>query len=347
MQSMDAFRLTLIFPSMPDDDDFFRRVQALLAEADLLPDLARVLSRADVKTHQNITRETLICRLFGLSEQAGTPVAALRALADGLEHAQDKHWLCADPVHLHPDLDHLLLFDSSQFELTAEEASEYIAELNSLFADDDITFYAPAPTRWYASLPQRPDVSLSPLPLVSGQNILHYLPEGGDAKHYRRHLNEIQMQMTACQVNDLRAERGELAINSVWLWGQGQLPDKPARCYRQVYTNDVFVQGLADYSQAPFGALTDTPSALNDDALRGALLVFDELNGRADEYAWREFLLWFESGWLPGILAFVKADACSECVIYINACSYTINRKTLRRWWRRKSGIESLLKCKP
>ena len=341
-----ASRLTFIFPSMPDNDGFIRRLQGLLEETNSLPSLVRLLSRADIANQPHRPRESLLCSLFGITEQAGTPIAALRALADGLEPTQDRHWLCADPIHLYPDLDHLILFDCSQFELSADEASKYIAELNTLFRDDDITFHAPAPTRWYASMAVKPDIRLSTLSLVRGRNILQYLPEGGDAKRYRRYLNEIQMQLTACPLNEQREQRGDLPINSVWLWGQGVLPDKPARHFQQVLTNDAFVRGLADYSATPFDKLTDKPAILNMDVLPESLLVFDELDNRTDEYLWYEFLRRFEKDWLPWMLAFVKDGACSECVIYINGCSYTINRKALRRWWRRKHNIASLLNCK-
>src|SRR5690606_8825931 len=58
-------------------------------------------------------------------------------------------------------------------------------------------------------------------------------------------MNEIQMQLHECDINDLRASRGELPVNSVWFWGVGNVPANFIGTQTEVYTDDVFVTGLA------------------------------------------------------------------------------------------------------
>jgi len=45
-------------------------------------------------------------------------------------------------------------------------------------------------------------------------------PKGVEALHWHQLFNEIQMLLFSHPVNEAREVRGELPVNSVWLWAE-------------------------------------------------------------------------------------------------------------------------------
>ena len=154
-------------------------------------------------------------------------------------------WMCADPVHLQVDRDALVLVDASRFELQQVEADALMLSLNAHFDGAGICFTAPTAKRWYARLAQIPDIETVPLQEAAGRNVESLLPRGTDALTWHRTFNEMQMLLHNDPVNEAREARGELAVNSVWLWGAGALPERISGSWVQVWANDALTRGLA------------------------------------------------------------------------------------------------------
>lgn len=196
-----------------------------------LPALERMLARgastSSARTGEGVSLEEYLCGLFGVSCEAGAPIAPISAAFDGLGEGC---WLRADPVHLRLQRDRLILLP--EVEVKADEAVQLCAALNEHFTGQGMVFFAPHPQRWYMRLDRLPDIETVPLSQAAGRNVRDLLPKGAEAAHWHRVFNEIQMLLHSHPANDAREARGELPVNSLWLWGGGcdTLLAKPADC---------------------------------------------------------------------------------------------------------------------
>jgi hypothetical protein len=94
--------------------------------------------------------------------------------------------------------------------------------------------------------------------------------------------NEAQMLLHAHPVNEARDRRGELTINSIWLWGGGVSPEIFAGDFRAVWSTDPLANGLAqgaglDAAQAPDTALQWLESMAQQGRDDHHLIVLDQL----------------------------------------------------------------------
>ena len=332
-------------PSLPDaSSDFLQNVKLCSEQLNQpLNTFRKFLSRADKTSISADNRQALIFDILTGETQSSPPIAALRAIEDGLQSNASDYWLCADPVHLHPDLDYLLLFAGDAFYPTPGQAKRFIKELNQLFAEDEIEFVMGSYQRWYMRCKHRPDAGFSHLENVLGKNILPFMPTGVEQKTWRRYLNEIQMQMTASDVNQQRDESGLAEINSVWCWGGGTLPDESlASSFTHVYSEEPFSKGLAKH----LGVVASTvPDALvTEMTVDGEqLFEFPVADDMDDPFVVTQFLHKFEHDYLIELYSYMKKGALDELVIYFSGQVYTINNKTMRRWWRRTQPLSALI----
>ena len=182
--------------------------------------------------------------LFGILPEAGhdLPVAAVTRVAD-MGVVDREWWVRADPVHLAPSRDGLVLTD--ELSLSQAEADQLVAELGEALAVDGWLLKAPHPQRWYLKPPAASRIATTPLSAVVGRDVHPYLPKGPDAKAWHTHLNEIQILLHTSPVNAARETRGLLPANSVWFWGSGRLPPPGTASWAQVWSDEPLVQGLA------------------------------------------------------------------------------------------------------
>ena len=59
---------------------------------------------------------------------------------------------------------------------------------------------------------------------VAVKNINDFFPYGTEEIFWRGILNEIQMLLHEHPLNQVREERGDLALNGIWFWGGGVIP---------------------------------------------------------------------------------------------------------------------------
>ena len=127
-----------------------------------------------------------------------------------------------------------------------------------------------------------------PLSAVLGQPLPVARADDGDALHWSRLLNEIQMRWHADPVNRDREAQGLPVINSLWLHGGGTWSSRTPLRWPRVHTQRFDLHGLAIAA----GATIAKP----DDAVNGdALLVWDDALAFAREADW--------SGWLVAMRA--------------------------------------------
>jgi hypothetical protein len=157
-------------------------------------------------------------------------------------------------------------------------------------------FFAPHPQRWYVRLDRLPDIETVPLSQAAGRNVRDLLPKGNEAAHWHRLFNEIQMLLFAHPVNEAREARGELTVNSLWLWGGGCTGDvSPQENYGSVSSDEPLAEMFAAAATIPFSGWQERWC----DGGGRQLLVWTGLRSalrRGDLDAWRTALQEFETG---------------------------------------------------
>jgi len=287
---------------------------------------------------------------FGVERQRDWPAAPLRLLGDGGSPSGDA-WICADPVHLRFEQNRPVLADASRFRLEADEAAALAASANSHFGADFV-LDARLPTRWYARLASAPDIETTPLGAARGRAIEARLPRGPDAMRWQALANELQMLLHDHPVNGAREARGELPVNSLWLWGAGTLPQLSARPCQFVAAADPLARGLALASGAQALELPAGAQAWISEGDRAgvALARLDALAAPSDYgegQAWREALESLERGWFAPLLAALKAGRVGMLTLHLLGAGHTlaveVTGADLRRFWRRRRPLAAWL----
>ena len=254
--------------------------------------------------------------LFGIpaSPNRGYPSAPFCRLADGLETDRGDYVLHADPVHLRPDRDRLVLFAGSRLAVSPEEAEALTALFNQHFAADGLRLEAPTAGRWYLWTQHPPDLVTRPLHAAMGRPVVGLLPRGPDARAWARILNEAQMLFHHADVNHRRERAGLPAISGIWPWGGGRLADVQASAdYGGVFATDNLTLGLAQAAGIPTALLSADPAALIAAMTSPSVTNLVHWHGlwnpvlEADGEGWAEGLLALET-WLAGLVAGMGAD---------------------------------------
>ncbi|VAX04301.1 hypothetical protein MNBD_GAMMA20-677 [hydrothermal vent metagenome] len=339
---MTARHLTLLVPALRPHVDY-----GVLPER--LPALETLLGRADRFDTGQYGLEASLFALFAVKVDAehDLPVASVTYTAD-TGRPPEGACLRADPVHLMPDRDQLVLLDSASLNLQAAEAQRLIAELNAVYAEGGWRFEAPSVNRWYLLLPQRPQLKTWPLSAVNGQPIGQCLPGGEQGKIWHGIMNEIQMLLHTCSVNRQRETEGRLAVSSLWFWGGGKLPAVPTPRWRQVWSRDPVASGLARLAGVAHGPLpADAQAWLSQVGGDGEhLLVLDSLDSALQQQggeAWWAALQTFEQHWVEPLLAALRSRQIDSLQLDDGAGTvYRLTRRGLRRWWRRRRPLMQL-----
>ncbi|MEW5943914.1 MAG: phosphoglycerate mutase [Pseudomonadota bacterium] len=323
----------LFFPFQPGEENPLARTSSSA--------LCTLLARGRQERGLARGMEEWLCRAFGVEKQMDWPVASLALLADGGPRGNG-NWLRADPVHLSLQRDRLILADSDSFSLSGPEARTLADTLNHHFSAEGLEFLPLHPLRWYLRLQTVSDMQTVPLPEARGRDVRTMLPRGKDALRWSGILTEIQMLFHDHPVNEAREARGELPINSVWLWGGGRLPERLGRPFDKVWADDPLALGLA--SAAGSIRATLPPSA--EDWLAAAsagshLVVLDSLRPaaqRGDVSAWNEGVKSLEARWFGPLKRAVQAGKLAV-TLHIPAAtgslSVTASRTDLWKIWRR------------
>ena len=307
--------------------------------------LARAGHNADAAADDSF--EALVFRSFGYSDRpcgADWPVAAFTALVDCDAQGGHGFLLRADPVHLRADIADLVLFNAADIDVSPDEAAALAATVNDVLGPHGPCIEAAHPHRWYVAPDAPARVTTTSLSLASGAQVSAAMPQGPDAPSWHRWMNEVQMALHECPVNNERERRGAAPVNSVWPWGTGSLPraaETPAP-FAQVWSDDALVHGLAHHTGVEHRAMPpDARKWLGGDPRPGVhLFVFDELYPavrRADLDAWRAGLARLDASWAQPLLDALDRGAVASVSIHEeHGHRFVATRRGRFRWWRRE-----------
>ena len=309
----------------------------------VLPGLTACVGRATRSRIVATTGDSWLRKVFA-AEHAG---AAELTRAYDLPAGEAGHWLRADPVHLRPDRDRVILFPADLLNLTQDEAQALVATLNAQFAVDGMVFHIGAADRWYVRLQQAPAITTTPVEQVRGSNIHAHLPQGRDALYWHRFLNETQMLLYTHPVNDARELAGERTANSVWIWGEGAPAGLLPRSYTQVWADDIWPRSLARAAGISQAGLPAHYAGL---AISGAGLVWlDTLAQPAaagDLHSWRARIAQLDADWLLPLFTAWQSGALDQLTLIMpgpaGGFRLVLDRVVRWRFWRRPYPLTQL-----
>jgi hypothetical protein len=266
--------------------------------------------------------------------QAG-PLAA-GALAMG-EKAGDAWWARADPVHLRVLRERAVVAPAEAFDLAQHEADALVAALNGHFSGR-AEFHAVEPRRWVAKLNEEDPFATAPALGSAGRDPA---ARGNDAL-----LTEIQMLLHAHPVNEAREARGEPAVNSLWLWGGGRLPESAGGPWRSVAADDPAAGGLARLARVRHDPLPASADAwldrLPEDGRHLAALDLLRIPAAlGQQAALDEATEALEQRWFAPLLAALRAERIGMVTVHVPDAgrSFETIRGDLRRIWRRPRAL--------
>ena len=307
-----------------------------LAQAGKHKGLEMTLARADQgNVALSMQPEQAMLDAVGVADAAVAPCRALAMHAS----TPGTYYLCADPVYLIPNRDQLIMDNPAHLQLTAAEASQLISEINAHFAADGIELMQLSRRRWVLSSANKPVINaLSPYELI-GMPIMDYLPSGDKAINWHAWLTEVQSLLHLSTVNQQREDSGLPTVNSLWLWGAGNLPINIESAWHHIVTDDPLMSGLA----SEYGSSTsevdvfDWSESIDADDVLVVLTpeVVQKHVGNMESI--EHYFNLIHDLWLQPALAAIRRKELSELVVYTESCApFTLRRSSLLRWWRRR-----------
>ena len=308
-----------------------------------LPAFETLLARGRLATCAAEGVEAQICAELGIPRQQDFPVAPITLLYDGGESGKH-YWLRADPVHLRVMRDRIVLADSSELRLSQPEADALALSIGEHFG----AAFSPQPLhpeRWYLRRDQAPRLRTTPISIAVGCDIDPLLPQGEDAMLFRAQLNELQMLLFEHPVNQARETRGELPVNSLWLWGGGCVPAVPktagSKTAVALYSNDADVVALGRFCGVDAATM---PSLFSDELIEeNKLIVLDQLKEAGqygDAFGWREAISVLERDWFAPLLAHLRWHASEMRLLDpINGKSLGLNRLDYWKIWHQPRAL--------
>jgi hypothetical protein len=227
-----------------------------------MPALERLLARGQAQGGETSLADAL-CQAFAVARQQDSPLAPITASYDGV-NANVGYWLRADPVHLQVGMRGMTLLDAEHVGLSRAESEALAATLEPLFREAGWHLLAPTPGRWYAHPAHAVRLQTTPLDQVATRHVNSALPVGPSAAQVMQLVNHAQILLHDHPVNQAREQRRQAPINSLWLWGGGEMA-KAGRRFQQVLAGQIEAVALAQLSgsaSAPCPArLSDAPRA--------------------------------------------------------------------------------------
>lgn len=147
-----------------------------------------------------------------------------------------------------------IMNDFTAGHIETAEAEELIKALQEQLGDDETAFHTGLSYRHIlVSRGKALGAVCTPPHDISGQQIEEFLPSGEGADYLNRLMEHSVDVLASHPVNIKRVERGQLAANMIWLWGQGTAPSMPTLKQRfgidgAVITAVDLVKGLGRYA---------------------------------------------------------------------------------------------------
>lgn len=314
-----------------------------------VPTIQRYLRFSTLKNIQATGFTQNLFQLFGFpKQQYDYPVAAVTRLIDD-DHELEGVWMRADPVHLRPERDTVVLLDNSSFNLEKHEALILAADLQPVFTAREIELEAPTNNRWYIKLKQLPEINTATIDEVVGNDIDRYRAKGDNKILWDQLSNEAQMSLHNCPLNDEREQRGDLPVNGVWLWGAGELPKSTRQIWSRVFADEITSQGLSILTGSPYADLPDSlEDVINKTDEQEKILTVISFGQRHKQYfdhsGWQDFIGYLEEEWFAQVESLIKQKELNELTLLTGEYKLTISKSSFMKFWKRHKSLHTYTK---
>jgi len=314
-----------------------------------LPALRTLLKKGDlfptqsVLTHKTKDFYATASNLF--HQPKALSVAATMASALLEDFDSTAFWIKIDPVQMVPDRDTLVLIPGDDLNIQASEAKALIQAFNQHFEQDKVAIEYGSPTDWFLRIKQPVDIHSTPLDQVKYGHLDDKYPTGHAAQYWRQLLNEASMLFFTHEVNEKRRNNGLAEINGVWLWGEGKLdlPNIQARQAATIWTENLYLKGLAELTNAESLKFPETYQACLDSNNEQHLLMPEVLHQNSDNLTleqWLSSIEWLEKEWFEPLLTSLNNKEVHSLLLELgDGYRYHIEPKHLKRFWRFKSRL--------
>lgn len=155
--------------------------------------------------------------------------AALDAAGLGVIPEEGEIALCCDLVTLQATHDDMVMKDYTGGNLSPEDSELLIDALNEQVTDAPVKF---CHGKGYHNLlliknPPIKERLMPPNELI-GEGIRQFMPEGKEVRDLVFVMNQAQIILHNLPYNKERTREQKDAVNSIWLWGNGELPTLPS-----------------------------------------------------------------------------------------------------------------------
>ena len=167
--------------------------------------------------------------LFGYDpEKFKTGHAALDAIGLGVIPEEDEIPLCCDLVTLQATHDDMVMKDYTGGNLSSEDSELLINALNEQVMDAPVKF---CHGKGYHNLVmiKNPPIKerLTPPNELIGEGIRQFMPEGKEVRDLIFVMSQAQIILHNLPYNKHKLRDQKDAVNSIWFWGNGELPTLP------------------------------------------------------------------------------------------------------------------------
>lgn len=311
-----------------------------------LPALNWMLARGEHQAVKPQSASYQLCELFGLTQEdnGDLPIAAISRLTDDNQHPEGL-WLRADPVHVKPDRDGLILIDNKRFTLTQHDALALAASINIILKPYGLELEVPMPYRWYLKMPDDINIRTTPVDCIVGKDIMPFMPNGDDRINLIQLMNDIQMTLHDSDVNKKREQEKALPINSLWFWGYGTLPNIIDRHWSFIISDELLAKGLSMVAATPFSALPESYQDINktDPSYNGLIVIntLQQYSHYHDLEGWLEVLMDIEEKWFSPLLKAIKSKEIDQLHIKTDTNSFDLVSLARYKFWKKQKHISS------
>ncbi len=315
-----------------------------------LPSLELLLSRGVEKpVSERCYEQSLMYHLgYKTPDLYSIPAADCRWAVDFTEMIPE-YCVCADPVHLLLNKAQARLMDASALQISCDDAEQLMVTLNKLLAEDGFELHRTSSERWYMSGKDPSSLYTLPVKSIVGRNVGNFLPEGEQSASWNRLMTEVQMLLYTHPINQARTARGLLSVNALWFWGAERLPINRQVTNRpdvgHLFADDVFSLGLAKQIALDSGPLEQfsviskgRQSLLYINTQGMNHVLYEDIN------AWNRWIMQLETDIFKPAVECLKSGVIDSVIISVgNAREFTIERGDMKKFWRRKKALKTLL----
>jgi len=187
-----------------------------------------------------------------------------------------------------------------------------------------------------------------PLSLVAGSSVQDKLPSGEDATKLQTLATEIQMLLFDSPVAEQLMMQGQLPVNGLWFWGNGDLTSDQLPGYTSLVGGKV-LQNISTYSEIDFIPEPRSFTALVETGVIDKALI--QLSGfmaaadHDDFYEWQQVLASYEKFWFQPLLAWLKNNPKVSVNLFddIGHC-FHLNAKPWYKYFSQKRSLNDWCK---